>query len=214
MVLMPDEQYYLDHKISISSLNPVMVDVGAHQGVFTEEFLYRYPEAHALVFEPIQSLANRLSKIFQQNDVQVFEFGVGETLKWSNFYEVERASECSSIYYRNNFRGELKPKPIICLDMLYPTFFTFIDYLKIDVEGNEYNVLKGVENMIINRKIRYIQFEYGECYLLAGRKLNEVMQLLLPNYRIFHKDYGYIDDEDFDLSDQVVRNFLAGVKSE
>ena len=207
-ILMPDERYYLDHKISISSENPVLVDVGAYKGGFTEEFLRKFPKAHVLAFEPILKLADDIRRMFYQYDVQVYAFGVGETLKWSNFYEVARGMECSSIYYRSNFHGDLHPKPIISLDMLYPTILDHIDYLKIDVEGNELNVLRGAEYLLRHKRIRYIQFEYGECYPLSGVELNEVIRMLLPNYKVFHKEYGDVN-EDFNLNDSVVRNFFA-----
>jgi FkbM family methyltransferase len=208
---MPDELFYLDHKITITSDEPVLVDVGGHHGWFTEHFLKKYSKCHAIIFEPIQKFVEEMREKFKDVHAEVYAFGIGETLKWSDFYEVVRGAECSGVYFRKTFGGNLVPKPIISLDMCYPTLFDHIDYLKVDVEGNEYNVFKGAKRLLENRLIRYLQFEYGDCYTLAGRTLNDVIQLLMPNYRVFHKDYGYVD-KDFNLSDALVRNFMAEAK--
>jgi len=57
-----------------------------------------------------------------------------------------------------------------------------IDFLKIDVEGNELNILKGFGDQI--KKVRIIQFEYG-IY-------NIVTKDLLIDFFKFFKKYDYI----------------------
>lgn len=51
-----------------------------------------------------------------------------------------------------------------------------IDFLKIDVEGFEFNVIKGFGDKIENVKI--IQFEYGGCWIDSGIKLQDVIWYL------------------------------------
>ena len=38
-----------------------------------------------------------------------------------------------------------------------------IDFLKIDTEGNELDVLEGAKKLLSGGKIKIIQFEFGEC---------------------------------------------------
>lgn len=56
-----------------------------------------------------------------------------------------------------------------------------IDFLKIDVEGYEFNVIKGFKTLLQNIKI--IQFEYGGCWKDANIKLIDVINYL--------KKYGF-----------------------
>jgi len=49
-----------------------------------------------------------------------------------------------------------------------------VDFMKIDTEGHEFNVIKGLDI----EKIKIIQFEYGGCYLDTGIKLNDVVKYL------------------------------------
>lgn len=53
-----------------------------------------------------------------------------------------------------------------------------INFLKIDVEGSELNVLKGANKMLCSGKIDYLQFEYGSTFKDAGISLEAVFQFL------------------------------------
>jgi hypothetical protein len=59
-----------------------------------------------------------------------------------------------------------------------------IDFLKIDVEGFELNVLKGAKKMLENNAIEFIQFEFGECMIDA---------------KVFFRDFWYLLHEKFEL---------------
>ena len=62
-----------------------------------------------------------------------------------------------------------------------------IDFIKIDTEGYEFNVIKGFEEYIEN--INIIQFEYGGTFLDNNVKLNNLVDYL-KNFG-FHK-FAYL----------------------
>ena len=59
-----------------------------------------------------------------------------------------------------------------------------IDLLKLDVEGHELAVLQGARGMIDAGRVRFIQFEFGECHLDSRVFLRDFHVLLSPRYRI------------------------------
>ena len=59
-----------------------------------------------------------------------------------------------------------------------------IDFIKIDVEGAEYRVLKGAENMLKKRLIKSGIFETGETLTDAKVSEKQLMEYL--------EEYGYI----------------------
>ena len=61
---------------------------------------------------------------------------------------------------------------------------THIDLLKIDVEGNELNVLKGAGDLLKNERIRIIQFEFNEFNIISKSRLADFFELL-PEYDFF-----------------------------
>jgi hypothetical protein len=59
-----------------------------------------------------------------------------------------------------------------------------VDMLKIDVEGNELNVLRGSTRMIEAGAVGAIQFEFGEAQIGSGTFFKHIYQFLSPRYRI------------------------------
>jgi len=51
-----------------------------------------------------------------------------------------------------------------------------IDFLKIDTEGFEFEVLKGFDTYL--KRVKYIQFEYGGTFMDNGVKLKDVVDYL------------------------------------
>ena len=61
-------------------------------------------------------------------------------------------------------------------DYITKTKVEKIDFLKIDTEGFEFNVLKGFGDKL--SIVKYIQFEYGGCFPDAGITLTDVIDYL------------------------------------
>jgi hypothetical protein len=62
---------------------------------------------------------------------------------------------------------------------------TQIDFLKLDIEGNEYRALEGALKMLKGNKIKYIQFEFGGTDIDAKVFFRDFYTLLSPQYQIF-----------------------------
>lgn len=60
----------------------------------------------------------------------------------------------------------------------------FIDFLKIDAEGNELNILKGARRLLANKSIRCIQFEFGKINLYSKAFLKDFRKEL-KEYQLF-----------------------------
>jgi len=61
----------------------------------------------------------------------------------------------------------------------------FIDMLKMDVEGHEFRVLQGSKRMLENRKINYIQFEFGGSNIDSRTYFKDFYDLLKKDYTIY-----------------------------
>jgi len=61
----------------------------------------------------------------------------------------------------------------------------FIDFLKIDVEGYELDVLKGANKMIESNKIKYIQFEFTQLNTTTRIYFKDFWEVLSEKYKIY-----------------------------
>jgi len=72
----------------------------------------------------------------------------------------------------------------------YINNFNFI--IKIDVEGSEFDAIQGMQNLLINKKITTLQWEYHNIYK-NGVNLKEIMQYIVKyGYKIFIIGYDNI----------------------
>ncbi|HWZ03610.1 MAG TPA: FkbM family methyltransferase, partial [Mucilaginibacter sp.] len=57
--------------------------------------------------------------------------------------------------------------------------------LKLDIEGNELNALKGAEKMLKSKSVKSIQFEFGTCNIDSRTYFRDFWFLLNQDYNIF-----------------------------
>ena len=153
--------------------NLVVFDVGSRNDSL---FIKYKGEVH--YFEPNPEHLSHLSAL-ENNNLKSFynEFGLSdsdEDLLYYPRYEsfVNRFKSCG--YDDASNAKQLKLK---CAEnYIIENKIQLIDFLKIDVEGLEFKVLKGFGENIKN--IHVIQFEYGGTFIDANIKLTEIINYL------------------------------------
>jgi predicted sugar kinase len=91
-----------------------------------------------------------------------------------------------------------------------------IDFLKIDVEGHEKDVIAGASQRLHDGRIGVVQFEYGGTYLDAGVRLREVVELFPPTYSVARiVPWGLMPLTENDLRDEsfALSNYVAMASS-
>lgn len=200
--------------------NDNVIDVGANVGNWTRLVMHSTDfQCKIYGFEPVPLVYNRLKEACKQfgDSVCCFNVALGrqdESLEM-NYFEEE--SELSTMYYRPvlaKFSFKKIIVPVTSLDKFAnEQNIAHINFLKIDTEGSELNVLIGAKNLIQNNAIDAIQFEYGGCYLDAGTTLSEIYNYLCSNrymiFRIISDGLVYIPDWDQELENFQYSNYLA-----
>lgn len=90
---------------------------------------------------------------------------------------------------------------------------SYIDFLKVDVEGHELAVMRGATGMLKKQNIDYVQFEYGGCWI-DSRTLFMDMYDLLTGFgyvvgKIMPNGIEFYDKYDQRLETFQMANFLA-----
>ena len=141
----------------------IFVDIGSNQGSYIDfvssflDFKYIY------AFEPISELCEKIKNNYQNSKIKVFNLALSNKRKKKIFYQYEISSQ-SSLYEQNDTFKSLKKlnkKYIVQTDKFDNIFknFKIIDFCKIDVQGEDLNVLKGMRLNLSKKTIKLIKIE-------------------------------------------------------
>lgn len=203
--------------------DPVVFDVGANVGGYSKEALQRFGDDLQLYsFEPSEHTFRELEENTRQfKNIKRYNFGLGHENGAVPFYGNEPGSGLASVFnrrldYRNRAFHKMEDVQIVTLDSFCEEKgIDRIHFLKLDVEGNELNVLKGAENMLERRNIDFIQFEFGGCNIDARDFFQDYFYFLKEKYRIYRILPGGIrpiDQYREELEVFVTVNFFAVLK--
>lgn len=140
------------------------IDVGCHKGEMLDEMLLRAPKGSHHGFEPIASYYNNLVNKYKPHDnVHIHNVALSDVEGTSDFAWVKSNPAYSGMKERSYAKEEetiehitvnTAPLDSLLIDDQLPHF------IKIDVEGAEYQVLQGAKSTITKAK-PYIIFEHG-----------------------------------------------------
>lgn len=139
------------------------IDVGCHKGEILDLFLRYAPEGKHYAFEPIPYLFEDLKTTYK-NQAQVFPFALSNNAGESSFQLIKNAPAYSGIKKRKYdiSNPEIEQIKVIkeTLDRVVPPNQR-IDFIKIDVEGGEFDVMKGATKLLKRCK-PIVLFEFGK----------------------------------------------------
>lgn len=193
-------EFYLIRKVNnfFKGKNKVIVfDVGANEGSYSRLVSENINDSQVYAFEPNFELVN----ISNYGSAKIFPIGLGEQKVQANLFVSENALQEASIYegvakyLSPDSKDGSSPKVLeIEIDSIdefcaLQNVLT-IDFLKIDTEGNEHSVLLGAKKMLLNDKIKVIQFEFNEMNVISRVFLKDFYVLLSDNFEIYrlHKN--------------------------
>lgn len=144
----------------------VMFDVGAHYGYSLARFAERGWEIHA--FEPDPRNRAVLERQFGgKSNVQIIPVAASDASGELPLYISDESSGISSLApFTDSHVYASTAKVIRLADYVREHNVTRIDFLKIDVEGFEQNVLQGLE-WAIKPKVIVLEFEDSKSYPLG-----------------------------------------------
>jgi FkbM family methyltransferase len=168
----------------------VVFDVGANIGGTTLLFAHKNPHAHIFSFEPHPVTYQKLqtnTRLNAFNKIHLVNKGLGTVKEIKKLYEVidNNAGMNRIMPGENSYPFTLVE--IITLDDFCREFnISFIDFIKIDVEGFEYFVLLGGKNIIQqSHPVVYLEL-YDHGLKKNGYSASALISLL------FDMGYNYI----------------------
>lgn len=213
-------EFWLISALANSDVKTVF-DVGANVGLWTNQFKRNHPTSKIYSFEPVPETFETLVKNTQNlEDVRLFNLALSDSNDHLEFNYYPNNSYFSSIY-EDHLPGMKPVKKLVNAqkgdDFCEEFGIQTIDFLKIDTEGSEPKVLRGFQKMIELRKIKMIQFEYGDINIQSRYLLKDFYELLEKNGYSIGKIYpNYIDFSSYEKGKEnfIIANFFAVQTSE
>lgn len=163
----------------------VYFDVGANHGEWSEEVLKINPQAVVYAFEASPLTFTFLkSKLGRESRVHVNNVGLYSSEGVMNFYQGVDDTQSSLVNSQKQENSKVISVNVTTLDKFVKDHgLTEIDFLKIDTEGADYEILKGGMD-IIKSGVKVIQFEYGFVSVNTRNLLEDYYKLLESQYVI------------------------------
>lgn len=196
--------------------HPVVFDVGSNKGGFADVILEEYGEKCSIhLFEPNTKLLSYTEVKYEYRRNVIFnKEGVYRFSGVLDFYYFENYNnELSSLVKSDDWGGlPMKTKGIhtTTIDKYCDeNNISFIDCLKVDVEGCDPDVIIGAKNMFDKGLIMFCLVEYSPHYQRANNKF----QLVIDRFKdTGYKIYEYINGNFCELTqfieDYSFRNFV------
>jgi FkbM family methyltransferase len=138
-----------------------IVDVGAHEGLHTIEFAKI--AANVVCFEPIPYLADKLRTLFSaQPNIVVHEVALSNASGRSQFALNCTTPSESGLIARLSYRSSKLETIVVNIDCLDAYNLYDVDFIKLDCEGAEINILQGSKKTIMSSR-PIISIEYGHA---------------------------------------------------
>ncbi len=170
----------------------VVFDIGANVGHYATKIKRLNPDVQLYAFEPHPETFKLLQKTAHEYGITAVNKGCGETTGTIKFYDY---SEGGGSEHATMIKGVLedihhsKSKElevsVITVDEFASTNQIYhIHLLKIDTEGYEFSVLKGCTQLLDNKHIDVIHFEFNSMNMMSKVFFFDFVKLL-HNYKLF-----------------------------
>ncbi len=212
-------------KKNINNNIKTLIDVGSHKGEtiktflknFNVEVIYSF-EASKVNYSILEKNLLKIKKTYKDTKIEIFNLGVGNSNTQKIFYDLsdsnsstfreinqnssyfKRKNKVLSLFFKKKFfTNKVLVNQIKLTNFLKKKNIDKIDVLKIDTEGYELEVLRGLGEKIQMIDIIYFEHHYDNM-IKKNYKFSDINNLLKNNsfYQVFkikmplRKSFDYI----------------------
>ena len=175
-------------KYIVSAITPssIVWDIGANIGFFTEKFLIATGDTGKVIaFDPSPGCIETLSKKFSGNSAVIIEpVGLSDASGVASFSASDSTDPTGGIGVRPQHDNVVEVNITTGDEYVESHKSRMPNYIKIDVEGYEFDVIKGMSTLLSNHNLRgvFIEVHFLE---LAKRNLadapTEIVNIMKKN---------------------------------
>lgn len=205
----------------------IVFDIGMNYGEWSRYALSLNNNIDLHCFEPIEYYCQRAKQSDLGARATINHLAVCEKIDETTFYAFGEGSGGSSLYRQDPVNDgisdqitEIKTNTTTIDEYCSMKNIDRVDYMKIDVEGAEFDVLSGAIGMFSSRKIGMATIEYGVTWISARRYLMDIFEfsekvgycmLKIHSKQLVHHDKYDKQQENYQYQNWVIADpdFLA-----
>ena len=186
------EKYYNPSGFEIKE-NDTIFDIGANNGFFSIFAAGKAKYGKVYAFEPVPYLAEKINKTTNINNlknIKVENIAVGDNNEKRIFYISKSHNGCHSLYKRCGETEKIEISITTLEKYCKDNNIQKIDFLKLDCEGAEYEIITKENINFIKNTIRLISMEYHDD--INSHTHEEIVKLLEDANFSVEVSNGYI----------------------
>lgn len=169
----------LEHIKKYLPENPVIIEAGAFDGKETLKMAAQWPHAIIHAFEPVPELFEKLTTTTAHlSNIHTYQLALSDKTGTATLFVAEKPEKPGKTSQASSL---LKPKerlahssiifpstievPTITLDDWAKTYaISHVDFIWLDVQGYELNILKAAPKIVSQLKALFVEVEFIEAY--------------------------------------------------
>lgn len=179
------------YEFKTDSKSPYIIDCGANMGLSILFFSQTYPDAEIVAFEPeppIYELLLRNINKYGLKNVTVHRKALWNRLTTLSFYTDTGMGGSVENIFSNQTPFQVET------DILSAYLTKEVDFLKIDIEGAEFTVLKECSHLLYLVKHLFVEYH---SYINKPQELSQLLQLLTDAGFRYHIKESFVHERPF-----------------
>jgi len=162
-----------------------LIDIGSNKGQFALLARGHFPNLKIYSFEPLKEELKKQKKILGNNNINYYNFALGDTIKNIKINIVSRRDSSSILNPIEKYSQDYKKTSVRSIhvdkldNILKNKNLKSPNLLKIDVQGYELRTLKGAKNSL--KKIDYIIIEISYMKMYENQVIAKDLKKFLKN---------------------------------
>jgi FkbM family methyltransferase len=219
-----DLQHEIQNALScVYSERPIVLDVGANVGKWSQGFLEAAPQARIYMLEPAPACQRQIQALALKS-ATLIPCAIGDRPGKASLHFSSATDGSASLhargdsYFQNRDYQTVEVEVTTIDELLVRHQIEFVDFMKMDIEGHELKALQGAATALKEKRIGALSFEFGSGNINSRTYFRDFWELLnahdfrlsriTPGGRLVPLEDYYEDCEYF----RGVTNYIAQLK--
>ena len=172
-----DKTYRLNYNLNSNS---VVFDVGGYYGTWSTDIFLKYG-CNIHIFEPVQQHINNIYAKFSKNDkIIINPYGLSNR---NTCASISQDGVASSFFAKNDANTETA-ELVDIKQYMKENHINFIDLIKINIEGGEYDLLEYIIASKMTEKFGNIQVQFHNIFDGAEARMKKIQKALSQTHKL------------------------------